>query len=408
MDARTCLEANEKQPNMGYILTVNSGSSSLKFSVYDLEPDGAPPVSGRFERIGLPNPVFNAAGKSQPIELPDHGAALRALFGWLQAHGLYRDLRAVGHRVVYGGREYEKPEIVTPKLIERLTQLVPFAPEHLPHELEAIQAIHSAHSELPQVACFDTAFHAQSPKIAKLYPLPRHYFDDGLIRYGFHGLSYAYILQELVKLRRASIGARIIVAHLGNGASMAAIRGVEPIDTTMGLTPSGGLMMSSRCGDLDPGVVLYLLEGGLSPPLARRVFNEKSGLLGVSEISSDMQDLLARESDSPYAAEAIALFCYQAKKFLGALAAILGGVDTLVFTAGIGENAASIRSRICEGLEFIGIRLDPAHNEANAPVISAPESASEVRVIKTNEEIMIARYTDELTGSGQNNEIAAP
>ncbi|HZQ54871.1 MAG TPA: acetate/propionate family kinase [Bryobacteraceae bacterium] len=383
---------------MSYLLTINSGSSSLKFSLYDPESDGAQPVSGRFERIGLVNPVFNVAGKSQPVSLPDHDAALHALFGWLEARGLYRHLRAVGHRVVYGGREYEKPEIITPKLIERLRELVPFAPDHLPRELDAIQAIHRAHSGLPQVACFDTAFHARSPKIAKLYPLPRHYFDEGLIRYGFHGLSYAYILQELVKLRRASAGARIIVAHLGNGASMAAIRGVEPIDTTMGLTPCGGMMMSSRCGDLDPGVVLSLIERGLSSPVARRLFNEQSGLLGVSEISSDMQDLLAMESDNLYAAEAIALFCYEAKKSLGLLAAVLGGVDTLVFTAGIGENAASIRSRICAGLEFIGIQLDPGRNEANAPVISAPKSASEVRVIKTNEEIMIARYTDELTG----------
>ena len=258
------------------------------------------------------------------------------------------------------------------------------------------------------MACFDTAFHLHSPKIAKLYPLPRHYFDEGLIRYGFHGLSYAYILQELIRLEDASAEGRIIVAHLGNGASMTAVRAACPVDTTMGFTPSGGLMMSSRSGDLDPAAVFYFLERGLSLAEAKTIVNEQAGLLGVSGISSDMHDLLTKESHDPHAGEAIALFCYQAKKFLGSLAAVLGGLDTLVFTAGIGENAPSIRSRICAGLEFLGIHLDAGQNEANAPIVSAEHSAVKVRVIKTNEEIMITRYTDEVIHSLASDRVAIP
>jgi len=385
---------------MPNILTINSGSSSLKFSLYNMGRSEALLLSGEFDRIGLAHGVFHAERHKQDVDLPDHDAALHTLFEWLRSHGPRAELNAVGHRLVYGGRDYDKPQLITPKLIEALKKLVSFAPEHLPHELKAIQAVDRAHPGLPQVACFDTAFHWQSPKIAKLYPLPRHYWDEGLMRYGFHGLSYAYILQELARQDGAAADGRVIIAHLGNGASMAAIRNSRPVDTTMGMTPCGGLMMGTRSGDLDPGAVLYLVKQGPTLSAAQDVLNQQAGLLGVSGLSSDMQELLGKEADDPRAAEAIALFCYQARKFLGALATVLSGLDTLVFTAGIGENAPSIRSRICEGMEFLGIRLDPALNRSNAAVISAEGSHVRVRVMKTDEAIMIARYTEDLIRSG--------
>lgn len=381
---------------MPYILTINSGSSSLKFSLYDMGRSEALLLSGEFDRIGLPHGVFRAQREKQDLDFPDHDAALRTLFEWLRSRGARVELDAVGHRLVYGGRDYDKPQRITPKLIEALKKLASFAPEHLPHELKAVQAVERTYPGLPQVACFDTAFHWQSPKIAKLYPLPRHYWDEGLMRYGFHGLSYTYILQELARQARAEADGRVIVAHLGNGASMAAIRNRRPIDTTMGMTPCGGLMMGTRSGDLDPGAVLYVIKQESSVSAARNVLNEQAGLLGVSAISSDMRELLDKEAGDPHAAEAVALFCYQARKFLGSLTTVLNGLDTLVFTAGIGENAPSIRSRICEGLEFLGIRLDPALNAANAAVISAESSTVRVRVMKTDEAIMIARYTQDL------------
>ncbi len=302
---------------MLHILTINSGSSSLKFSLYDMEPSEVLLLSGEFDRIGLAHGIFHVQGNDQDLDLPDHDAALRTLFGWLVNHGPHVDLDAVGHRLVYGGRKYEKPQLITSKVLDALTKLVPFAPEHLPHELKAIQAVDQAHPGLPQVACFDTAFHCGSPKIAKLYPLPRRYWDEGLMRYGFHGLSYAYILQELRREDEAMAHGRVIVAHLGNGASMAAIRDAHPIDTTMGMTPCGGLMMGTRSGDLDPGAVFYLIADGLSPSATKKVLNEQAGLLGVSGISSNMQDLLDKAANDPHAAEAVTLFCYQAKKFLG-------------------------------------------------------------------------------------------
>ena len=274
---------------------------------------------------------------------------------------------------------------------------MPIAPDHLPQSIQAMQAAVKAYPNLPQVACFDTAFHRHMPRIAQLYPLPRHFADEGVIRYGFHGLSYEYIMQELRAMAPQEAEGRVLIAHLGNGASMAAVRGGIGIDTTMGFTPAGGLMMGTRTGDLDPGVLLYLLaERGMTPAALNELVNRQAGLLGVSGISADMRDLLERESADGHAAEAVALFCYQAKKYLGALAAVLGGLDTLVFTGGIGEHAASVRLRICEGLEFLGIRIDPRRNEAHAPVISREGSSATVRVMQTDEDLMIARHTREL------------
>jgi acetate kinase len=249
-----------------------------------------------------------------------------------------------------------------------------------------------------QVACFDTAFHRQMPKVARMLPLPRALFDEGIVRFGFHGLSYEFVIQELERTAGAAAArGRVVIAHLGSGASMAAVRDGRTLDTTMGFTPTGGLMMSTRSGDLDPGVVLHLLqEKGLSPADVNEMVNHGAGLLGVSGIAADMQELLAAEAANPRAAEAIALFCYTARKYLGALAAALGGLDTLIFTAGIGENSPAVRQRICEGMEFVGIQLDAERNAQNAPIISPEHGSVTVRVVRTNEELMIARAVDRI------------
>jgi acetate kinase len=387
------------------ILTINSGSSSVKVSLYQMEQAETLTLSGSVERIGLKGGSFhlvNGQGEGlvdRHLDLTDHDAALKTLFEWLQGYdALGQAIDVVGHRVVHGGREYSKPHLVSPELVVALKEFVPLAPAHLPHEIKAIQAVTQCCPGLPQVACFDTAFHRHMPDVAQMYALPRHLRQAGIIRYGFHGLSYEYIIQELrVEAGPDAADGRVIVAHLGNGASMAAVRRGKSIDTTMGFTPTGGLVMGTRSGDLDPGVVLYLIEErGMSPTTVDEMLNEHAGLVGVSGLSSSMKDLLAREGEDSHAAEAVSLFCYQAKKFLGALAAALGGLDTLVFTGGIGENTSAVRGCICDGLGFLGIRLDPDRNDANAPVISRDDSLVNVRVMHTNEALMIARHTRDI------------
>ncbi len=386
---------------MRRILTINSGSSSLKFSLYDVEQTERAILAGNLDRIGKPDGRFDAAdaaGQSlvaRQLALPDHGAALGTLFAWLREYAPDRPPDAVGHRIAHGGAEHTRPEPATPDLIAALRRLVPLAPEHLPHELRALEAAMRAYPGARQVACYDTAFHRHMPAVAQAYALPRSPATEGIIRYGFHGLSYEYILVELAHVAGDEIArGRVIVAHLGNGASMAAIHHGASVDTSMGFTPTGGLVMSTRSGDLDPGVPLYLLETrGMSAAEVRRLVSHEAGLLGVSGTSADVRDLLRQEEDDPRARAALALFCYQARKYVGALATTLGGLDTLIFTAGIGEHAAPIRARICAGLEFLGIHLDPARNEANAPIISRADSPVTVRVIPTTEELMIARHT---------------
>jgi acetate kinase len=385
------------------ILTINTGSSSLKIALYELAGAETRIISGQVQRIGNPGGrlhLMDAHGATlldQGTDFPDHAAALEEGLAWLQRHRPELSLDAVGHRVVPGHMHSREPQRVTPELIVILKGMIPMAPDHLPQTIAAMQVARKAYPDLPQVACFDTAFHRRMPRIAQMYPLPRHFTDKGLIRYGFHGLSYEYILQELRRVAPEEVGGRIIIAHLGNGASMAAVRGGIGIDTTMGFTPAGGLMMGSRAGDLDPGVLLYLLaERGMTPAALNVLVNQQAGLFGVSGISADMRDLLQKEATDSHAAEAVALFCYQAKKYLGALTAILSGLDTLIFTGGIGEHAAAIRLRIAEGLEFLGIRMDPRRNEAHAPVISRQGSPVTVRVMKTDEDLMIARHTREL------------
>jgi acetate kinase len=393
----------DDQPSLR-ILTLNSGSSSLKFALYDLGQAETLVASGSIERIGLKAGRFRVSDASsgtsvdQPQDLPDHDAALKILFKWLADYAPGQDLDAAGHRIVHGGPNYNRPQVITPDLLATLHEIIALAPDHLPHEIKAIQAVSRTLPRLKQIACFDTAFHRHMPRVAQLYALPRHFWHEGILRYGFHGLSYEYIMQELRKEDGAQVAdGRVIIAHLGNGASMAAVWRGRSVDTTMGFTPASGLVMGTRSGDLDPGVLLYLLEErGMRPSTLSDLVNEHAGLLGISGLSSDMKDLLSQAAENAHAAEAVALFCYQAKRFLGSLIAVLGGLDTLVFTGGIGENAPAIRQRICQGMEFLGIYLDPDRNDANAPVISRVEGPVAVRVMKTNEELMIARHTGTL------------
>jgi acetate kinase len=331
-------------------------------------------------------------------DLPDHATALDALLSRLRKWGLDRDdLAAVGHRIVHGGDRYREPQRVAPEVVADLRALVPLDPTHLPQAVEAIEAVGRAYRAVPQVVCFDTAFHSRMPRVARLYALPRDLAEGGIVRYGFHGLSYEYVVGELRRIDREAADGRLVVAHLGNGASMAAVRGGVGVDTTMGFTSTSGLVMGTRSGDLDPSLPLFLLkEWGLTPTEVSDLVNKQAGLLGVSGTSADMQDLLDREAHDGRAAEAVALFCYQAKKFLGALAAALGGLDALVFTGGIGEHAAPVRERICEGLGFLGIQLDPDRNAAHAPVISSEDAAVTVRVVPTDEDLMVARHTRRL------------
>lgn len=387
------------------VLTINTGSSSLKAGLYQLDRSEKRDVSATADRIGQEGGRLRIAdGDGNPLldrqdRLADHRAAVRALLDWLRGQNLDRDLAAVGHRIVHGGARYREPSRISEQVVDDLTKLIPIDPEHLPQAIDAIREVGQAYPEIPQVACFDTAFHQHMPRVARIYALPRSLADEGIVRYGFHGLSYAFIVQELRKLDARAAAGRVVIAHLGNGASMAAVRDGVGIDTTMGFTPTGGLVMGTRVGDLDPGVLLYLLQSrGLSPTELSDLVNRKSGMLGVSETSGDMQELLARAPSDPRAAEAVDLFCYQARKFLGALVAALGGLDTLVFTGGIGEHAAPVRQQICAGLDVLGIQLDRARNDAHQPIVSRDGSPATVRVMKTDEDLMIARHTYRVMG----------
>jgi len=382
------------------ILTINTGSSSLKAGVYSLGASETLMLAARAERIGHSEgqlqitDTHGAPLLDQHGHLPDHDAALHALFAWFQGHRSGAAFDAVGHRVVHGGDRYQEPQRITDDLIATLQQLVPLDSDHLPQALVAIQTSRQLYPSIPQVACFDTAFHRHMPPVAQHYALPHELWNQGVRRYGFHGLSYESIMDTLRRVDPAAAGGRVIIAHRGNGASMAAVHRGIGVDTTMGLTPTGGLVMGTRSGDLDPGVLLYLLQAqGMSPAEINTLVNQRSGLLGISGSTADMRDLLDEESRDPCAAAAIALFCYQARKFVGALAAVLGGLDTLIFTGGIGEHAAPIRERICADMDFLDIQLDERRNAAHASIISRDDSTATVRVMPTNEDLMIARHT---------------
>jgi acetate kinase len=343
-------------------------------------------------------------GDTQPpqrmrAEGRDHRVAVAFLMDWLQQQPLFATLGGVGHRVVHG-MLHSEPERVTKKLLDELKGIVPFDPEHLPREIALIEAIEARHGQLPQVACFDTAFHRSMPRVAVQLPLPRRFEAKGVRRYGFHGLSYTYLLAELRRSGDpAATKGRVILAHLGNGASLAAVRDGSSIDTSMGFTPAAGLVMGTRSGDLDPGLMSYLaVTEAMNTAQFQRMVNHESGMLGVSESSGDVRDLLARSPLDPRAAEAIELFCYQAKKWIGSFAAALGGLDTLVFAGGIGENSAPVRQRICNGLRFLGIEIDEALNGRHAERISTNAGAVAVRVIRTDEESVIASLSMPLLG----------
>ncbi len=329
----------------------------------------------------------------------DSNAALDAIFAWLDKNEYLSGLKAAGHRLVHGGARYTQPQRITPKFLSALKKLVPLDPDHLPAAIKGIQFIAKKFPKLAQVACFDTAFHSSLPTVAKMYALPRRLYDQNVRRYGFHGLSFEYIMGELRKLDPKLAAGRVIIAHLGSGASMVALKDGKSMDTSMGFTPLEGLVMSTRSGDVDPGLLLYLLaQKKMSAKEAAALLNKQSGLLGVSGITGDMRTLLEKAKQDPNAAEAIDLFCYRAKKYIGAYAAALHGLDALVFTGGIGERAAAIRANICSGLEFLGIQLDLTRNEQNAPVISTTTSRVNVRVIQTNEDLMIVQDVTTVLG----------
>ena len=381
------------------ILTINGGSSSIKFALFEAGGSLRRILEGGIERIGLPEAALRVKGLdkadnfSRPMTAPDHTVAVGALMDWIEQHVGCDALTAVGHRVVHGGPKYHEPALITKEMVEELRQLKPFDPEHLPEEIQLTEAFHRRFPELPQVACFDTAFHHDLPRVAQLLPIPRRYEAQGVRRYGFHGLSYSFLMGELARLAGAEAAqGRVILAHLGNGASLAAVHHGKPMDTSMSFTPTAGVPMSTRSGDLDPGLLWYLARTeNMSAKQFNVMVNFHSGLLGVSETSSDMRDLLDHETQDVRAAEAVALFCYQVKKWIGAFAAALGGLETLVFAGGIGENAPPVRARICEGLEFLGIELEEKRNAASDGVISAAASRVAVRVIRTDEEWMIAK-----------------
>ena len=380
------------------ILTINGGSSSIKFSLYKTGQYLGQLLTGEVEGIGSKNTKLNFHDfisnqkSSVPLQIANHDDAINFLVNWLEKQECFSNVKAIGHRIVQG-MKHTRPELITDELLGELKKFSVYDPEHLPDELKLIEAFRNRYPALPQIACFDTAFHTSMPDVAKLLPVPRRYYNAGIQRYGFHGLSYTYLMEELKQLSgiEATQG-KVILAHLGNGASITAVREGKSIDTSMSFTPTGGLPMSTRTGDLDPGVALYLMRTeNIKPDQFSNLINHQSGLLGISETSSDMRDLLKVQNTDKRAAEAIDLFCYQAKKYIGAYAAVLGGIDTLVFSGGIGENASEIRSRICTGLQFLGIELNESSNQINEPIISNDRSKVTVRVIKTNEELMIAK-----------------
>jgi acetate kinase len=388
-----------------FLLTINGGSSSIRFAVFDVGESPRRLLDGKVDRIGLSGTNLTFRNNTEEpqnirtIEASDRDSAVDFLLDWLETQQAFASIKALGHRVVHG-MTHREPERVTPQLLAELHRIMPYDPDHLPLEIELIEAFRERHPGLPQVACFDTAFHRTMPRVASLLPIPRRYEAAGVRRYGFHGLSYEFLMEELARLGDpAATTGRVILAHLGNGASLAAVRAGNSVDTSMGFTPTAGLVMSSRTGDLDPGLVSYLARTEqMNASQFQEMVNHASGLLGVSETSSDLRDLLARESGDVRAADAVALFCYQAKKWIGSFAAALGGLDTLVFAGGIGENAALIRGRICDGLGFLGIELDPKRNAKNASLISADGGLVAVRVIQTNEEVMIARSVIRVLG----------
>jgi len=364
------------------VLSINSGSSSLKYALFDVEVGSEREVArGSVDRIG-----------SAPR---DQAAAVRKLLDDLERGGGPLP-EAIGHRIVHGGSKHSAPARVNDPLLASLRELVPFAPLHLPPEIAAVEAVAGRWPDRLQVACFDTAFHRTLSAVAQRYALPETDDREGLRRYGFHGLSYEYVVDEV----GATALGRSVLAHLGNGASMAAVRDGRSVDTTMGFSPTGGLVMGTRLGDVDPGLLVHWLGQGRDARALDDLVNRRSGLLGVSGTTADVRDLLALRDTDPPAALAIDVFTWSARKWVGAMAAAIGGIDTLVFTGGIGEHASVVRAEIARGLEHLGVRLDEARNTRSDAIISADGAACTVRVVKTDEERMVARHTARLAREG--------
>ncbi len=380
------------------ILTINSGSSSIKFALFEADEGFKKIYAGNIERIGVSNTLFSFTDyntnkkDSLGIDASDFEKAADFLIQHLSENKFFDNVQAVGHRIVHG-MNHPAPTILNEGLLKELQSISNYDPDHLPAEILLIEKISKKYPELMQVACFDTSFHATMPDVAKMFALPRHFYESGIKRYGFHGISYQYLLEEIKnKIGENESNSRIIMAHLGSGASVAALIDGKSVDTSMGFTPTGGTVMGTRSGDLDPGVAWYMMEHEkMNAEQFSNLINHESGLLGVSGISADMQDLLQQEKNETHAAEAVSLFCYHIKKWMGAFAAILNGLDILIFSGGIGENAPIIRSRICDGLNFLGIEIDEEENEKGSFRISTKTSSVKVYVIKTNEELMIAK-----------------
>ena len=387
------------------LLTLNAGSSSLKFAVFDRETlSETAQISGKFTSIGGA-PAFTARDETgAPLDNAeletinadaDHEQLIARLFDWLEQHLGQMPLEAVGHRVVHGGRNFSVPTFINDEILQELELLSPLAPLHQPHNLAAIRAVAKWRPGLPQIACFDTSFHRTQSRTAQLFALPRALSDEGVVRYGFHGLSYDYIAGVLPQYLGDCAGGRVIVAHLGNGASMCAMHDRKSVATSMGFTALDGLMMGRRCGTLDPGVVLYLMQAkGMDATEIENLLYRKSGLLGVSGVSNNMQVL--QQSDDPHASEAIDLYCFRAASILAGLVPSIGGLDALVFTAGIGENSALVRKNICDRLAWLGLELDSAENARDATCISQPQSLVKVLVLPTNEEAVVAKACQNL------------
>jgi acetate kinase len=377
---------------LSHILTLNAGSSSIKFSVYSAGEAPAELAGGQVENLGSDHAVLTLKWQGEKtlseIGKADHDVGVQAILTALAPVLDGAEVAGVGHRIVHGGTRFEAPAALDDEALEFLTTLEAFAPLHQPHNLAAVRAARAAFPDAVQIGCFDTAFHRGHPFVNDTFALPRKYIDAGVRRYGFHGLSYDFISGELARLDPQAAKGRTVVAHLGNGASMCAIRDGQSIDSTMGFSALDGLPMGTRCGQLDPGVMLYLMQQeGLSADQVSELLYKKSGLLGISDLSNDMRELEA--AGTPEAAQAIDYFVFRIRRELGAMAAALGGLDTVVFCGGIGENSPLVRGRVCEGLDWLGIDLDAAANEAGADVIST--GAVKVRVIRTDEELVIAR-----------------
>ena len=386
---------------MGMILTLNSGSSSVKFAVFQAGSEPNEKLRGQIEGLGA-LPRLKAERGGEPIadqvfprhEIADHASALTAVLDFLGAHMGGAEITAVGHRIVHGGTEYTGPVILNDQRLDDLARLNPLAPLHQPHNVSGVRAAMRAFPNALQVACFDTAFHRSHPWVDDTYALPRELYREGVRRYGFHGLSYEYVTGKLFEIAPHHAAGRVVVTHLGNGASMCAIRDGQSVGSTMGFTALDGLPMGSRCGQLDPGVVLYLMsQKGMTADEIEDLLYRRSGLKGLSGLSQDMRELEAART--PEAMGAIDYFVFRVRREIGAMTAILSGLDALVFCGGIGEHAWSVRERVCQGFEWIGIELDEMRNRAGVTVISSDRSRVRVLVVPTNEELMIARHTQQ-------------